>query len=90
MLILISLQLLWIFGLFLSLQSLNLFYLDFFINWAYIAGFFLFRLFDIVKPQPAKWADQKVLNAWGVMLDDVFAGIYAGLFLLLINFYIVS
>ena len=58
--------------------------------WAYIAGFFLFRLFDIVKPQPAKWADQKLLNAWGVMLDDVFAGIYAGLCLLLINFYLVS
>lgn len=47
----------------------------------YLAAFFLFRLFDVLKPQPAKWADQKVLNAWGVMLDDVFAGIYAGLVL---------
>ena len=48
--------------------------------WAvYAIGFALFRLFDIWKPQPARWADQKVLNAWGVMLDDVFAGIYAAL-----------
>lgn len=44
----------------------------------YLLGFGLFRLFDITKPQPAKWADTKVNNAWGVMLDDIFAGIYAG------------
>ena len=56
--------------------------------WAYIIGFFLFRLFDIIKPQPAKWADEKVLNAWGVMLDDVFAGIYAALCLFIINLYV--
>lgn len=45
--------------------------------WIYLLGFGLFRLFDITKPQPAKWADSKVLNAWGVMLDDIFAGVYA-------------
>ena len=56
--------------------------------WAYVLGFFLFRFFDIIKPEPAKWADTKLLNAWGVMLDDVFAGLYAGLFLYLINIYI--
>lgn len=56
--------------------------------WAYIIGFFLFRFFDIVKPQPAKWADQKVLNAWGVMLDDVFAGIYAAILLYVISLYV--
>ena len=47
----------------------------------YVLGFGLFRLFDITKPQPAKWADSKVLNAWGVMLDDVFAGVYAAIVL---------
>lgn len=47
----------------------------------YALGFALFRLFDITKPQPAKWADSKVLNAWGVMLDDIFAGIYAAIVL---------
>jgi len=47
----------------------------------FLLGFVLFRLFDITKPQPARWADSKVLNAWGVMLDDIFAGIYAALIL---------
>jgi phosphatidylglycerophosphatase A len=46
--------------------------------WIYIAAFFLFRLFDITKPWPANYFDGKVMNAHGVMLDDVFAGIYAG------------
>ena len=49
------------------------------IIWIYVLGFGLFRLFDITKPQPARWADKKVLNAWGVMLDDIFAGIYAAI-----------
>ncbi len=58
-------------------------------SWAvYVIGFALFRLFDIWKPQPARWADQKVLNAWGVMLDDVFAGIYAALCLYGICYYL--
>ncbi|MBQ9731647.1 MAG: phosphatidylglycerophosphatase A [Alphaproteobacteria bacterium] len=54
----------------------------------YLLGFMLFRLFDITKPQPAKWADKKVRNAWGVMLDDVFAGIYAAVILYVINLWI--
>ena len=55
----------------------------------YIIGFFLFRFFDILKPQPAKWADIKLLNKWegGVMLDDVFAGIYAAITLYIINIF---
>ncbi|MBO5443123.1 MAG: phosphatidylglycerophosphatase A [Alphaproteobacteria bacterium] len=53
----------------------------------YLIGFGLFRLFDIVKLGPVKWADTKLKNAWGVMLDDVFAGIIASIFLLLINIY---
>lgn len=50
----------------------------------YLCGFGLFRLFDICKAGPVKWADSKLKNAWGVMLDDVFAGIFAALFLALI------
>jgi phosphatidylglycerophosphatase A len=42
-----------------------------------IAGFFLFRLFDIFKPQPARFCDQRLKNGYGVVLDDVVAGIYA-------------
>ena len=41
------------------------------------AGFFLFRLFDIVKPQPARWFDRSLKNGYGVVLDDIAAGIYA-------------
>ena len=35
----------------------------------YLIGFALFRLFDIIKIGPVKWADSKLKNAWGVMLD---------------------
>jgi phosphatidylglycerophosphatase A len=39
-------------------------------------GFVLFRLMDIVKPPPA-YQIQALPNGWGVMADDVIAGIYA-------------
>jgi phosphatidylglycerophosphatase A len=42
-------------------------------------AFVLFRIFDIVKPFPVSWADQKIGGAWGVMLDDLLAGGYAAL-----------
>jgi phosphatidylglycerophosphatase A len=42
-----------------------------------LAGFALFRLFDIWKPWPVNWADEKIGGGLGVMLDDVFAGFYA-------------
>lgn len=54
----------------------------------YLLGFMLFRLFDITKPQPAGWADRKVHNAFGVMLDDIFAGAYAAVILYLISHWI--
>lgn len=41
-----------------------------------IVGFFLFRLFDILKPFPAGWVDRNVKSAFGVMLDDILAGVY--------------
>ncbi|MFC1511770.1 phosphatidylglycerophosphatase A [Candidatus Latescibacterota bacterium] len=46
-------------------------------------GFFLFRLFDIVKPPPARQAE-RLPGGWGVMADDVLAGIYANLSLWLL------
>jgi phosphatidylglycerophosphatase A len=49
------------------------------------AGFMLFRIFDIAKPWPVSWADRKVTGGLGVMLDDVFAGIYAALALILLQ-----
>jgi phosphatidylglycerophosphatase A len=47
--------------------------------WWMLAGFLLFRLFDIVKPWPASWADRHVKGGFGAMLDDAFAGAYAAL-----------
>jgi phosphatidylglycerophosphatase A len=51
---------------------------------AYTAGFVLFRIADIVKPFPANWADRKVHGGLGIMLDDIFAALYAGLVLFLL------
>ena len=46
-----------------------------------ILGFALFRFFDIIKVWPASFFDKFIHNAFGVMMDDVMAGIYAGLVL---------
>jgi phosphatidylglycerophosphatase A len=43
---------------------------------AVAAGFVLFRIFDILKPPPAQQI-QRVRGGWGVLLDDIFAGLYA-------------
>jgi len=43
-----------------------------------IAAFVLFRLFDVVKPPPARHVEN-VPHGWGIMLDDVVAGIYANI-----------
>ncbi|RTE85557.1 MULTISPECIES: phosphatidylglycerophosphatase A [Gammaproteobacteria] len=40
-----------------------------------LLAFLLFRFFDIRKPWPIKWFDQKVKGGLGVMLDDVLAGL---------------
>jgi len=45
------------------------------------AAFFLFRIFDILKPFPADWLERKIPGGGGIMLDDVAAGIYANLIL---------
>lgn len=48
------------------------------VGWQWmIAGFALFRLFDIWKPWPIRVADRRLHGGLGVMLDDVLAGIYA-------------
>ena len=44
---------------------------------AALAGFALFRLFDIAKPFPVGWADRHLHGGLGIMLDDVAAGLYA-------------
>lgn len=43
---------------------------------AYAIGFALFRLFDIAKPWPVSLADRKLTGGFGIMADDVLAGLY--------------
>ncbi len=43
------------------------------------AGFLVFRACDILKPWPASWADRELHGGFGAMLDDAFAGLWAGL-----------
>lgn len=50
-----------------------------------IAGFVLFRLFDIAKPWPVSWADRSVKGGWGVMLDDLIAAGYGAIGLVILT-----
>lgn len=55
------------------------------LNWATVlAGFVLFRLFDITKPWPISWLDRHVHGGAGIMLDDLLAGLFAAACLQLI------
>ncbi|MFD1007058.1 MULTISPECIES: phosphatidylglycerophosphatase A family protein [Oceanisphaera] len=42
-----------------------------------VVGFVLFRFFDIIKPWPIGWFDRRVHGGFGIMLDDVIAGLFA-------------
>jgi phosphatidylglycerophosphatase A len=52
-----------------------------------LAGFLFFRLFDIVKPWPARQLESMPAG-WGIMLDDVAAGVYALLLILALQHWI--
>ena len=52
--------------------------------WYWIAGFLLFRAFDIFKPWPAGWADRQVKGGFGVMLDDLIAALYGAIILYIV------
>ena len=43
-----------------------------------LVGFLAFRVFDILKPFPARWSE-RLPGGWGVMVDDLVAGLYAHL-----------
>jgi len=47
-------------------------------GWVWLLiGFGLFRFFDIIKPWPIRWLDAKVEGGFGIMIDDVLAGVFA-------------
>ena len=50
-----------------------------------IAGFFLFRFFDIVKPPPVRQAERFLSGGLGVVADDLLAGVYAWMCLRLLE-----
>ena len=51
-------------------------------------GFLFFRFFDIVKIWPCSFFDKKIVGAFGVMSDDIIAGFYAAIMLLLVNIFV--
>ena len=50
--------------------------------------FFIFRLFDIIKIFPANYIDKNLKNGYGVIMDDIVAGIYTILTLMILNAFI--
>ena len=50
-------------------------------------GFVLFRFFDIAKPWPVSWLEKRFSGAFGIMIDDIAAGLMAGILLFLIQIY---
>ena len=53
----------------------------------FIAAFIIFRILDILKPFPAN-DSQKLAHGWGIMIDDVIAGIYTNLIIQLLLFFL--
>ncbi|MCG6975239.1 MAG: phosphatidylglycerophosphatase A [Acidiferrobacterales bacterium] len=55
------------------------------VDWVWVvAGFFLFRLFDVWKPFPVRQLERRYQNGFGNMADDLLAGIYANIVLQLL------
>jgi phosphatidylglycerophosphatase A len=54
------------------------------ILWIWL-GFLLFRLFDIWKPWPINYIDEKVSGGVGIILDDVLAGVYSMIILRILS-----
>ena len=68
---------------------ISLLFLPASISWTgWIAAFFLFRLFDVIKPFPAG-RSQKLPAGWGIMIDDVLAGLYTNLAVRLIFWFFI-
>lgn len=71
-----------------SITFLPLIYLQQ-INWIWVlVGFALFRLFDVWKPWPISVIDRQVQGGFGIMLDDLIAGIWAALCIILYFYFV--
>lgn len=54
-------------------------------SWSIVAVFVLFRIFDIAKIPPCSWCET-LKGGWGIMMDDVIAGVYANISFHIIRF----
>ena len=52
----------------------------------WMAGFLLFRFFDIFKPYPIRLIDQRLNGGMGIVLDDVLAGVYSLIVLQILSY----
>ena len=60
-------------------------------GWLWVViGFVLFRIFDILKPWPISWLDKRVAGGFGIMVDDLLAGVFALLCLQLLAAFLVQ
>lgn len=54
-----------------------------------LLAFLFFRLFDILKPFPAKQL-QRIPGGWGILIDDLFAGLYAAILIQLLGRFLLA
>ena len=52
-----------------------------------LAGFLIFRFFDIIKPWPIRWLDRYVKGGLGIMVDDVLAGVFGLLVMQVLSYW---
>ena len=50
-------------------------------------GFLIFRVLDVWKPWPCRWIDTQLHNGYGIVLDDVVAGLYANALLWILGYF---
>ena len=53
----------------------------------FVAAFFVFRVFDVIKPPPARRIE-RLPHGWGIMLDDIIAGVYSWMFVSVLRSYL--
>ena len=56
------------------------------IEYYYIISFFSFRFFDILKPYPVSYFDKNHKNYFGIIMDDIMAGLYSMIIIYLVSF----
>ena len=56
------------------------------IEFYYVLSFLFFRFFDIIKPFPVSYFDKNFKNCFGIIMDDIMAGLYTILFIYILSF----